>query len=43
LGNVAARLEHLYGRRAVMQLVSLQSGGVEVRIDLPRDHASRTT
>jgi hypothetical protein len=41
LGNVAARLEHLYGRRAVLKVMSLPSAGVEVRIDLPRDRPSR--
>jgi hypothetical protein len=43
LGNVAARLEHLYGRRGLMQVVSLPSGGVEVRIELPRTAGSASS
>ena len=34
LRNVSARLEHLYGRPGLLQLVPVPSGGVEVRIDL---------
>ena len=36
LKNVAARLEHLYGRPGLLRLVPLASGGVEVQVDLPR-------
>jgi LytS/YehU family sensor histidine kinase len=36
LRNVAARLEHLYGRPGLLRLVPLAAGGVEVQIDLPR-------
>ena len=37
LSNVAARLDHLYGPRHVFSVVPIQTGGVEVRIDLPLD------
>jgi sensor histidine kinase YesM len=36
LRNVAARLEHLYGRPGLLRLVPVASGGVDVQIDLPR-------
>ena len=35
LKNVAARLEHLYGRPGLITLVPRASGGLEVQIDLP--------
>ena len=35
LRNIAARLEHLYGRKDLLRLARLESGGVEVHIDLP--------
>jgi two-component system, LytTR family, sensor kinase len=35
LGNVTSRLEHLYGRRDLMRIVPVASGGVEVQLDLP--------
>jgi signal transduction histidine kinase len=37
LRNVAARIEHLYGRPGLLRLVPLAAGGVEVQIDLPRE------
>jgi two-component system LytT family sensor kinase len=44
LRNVAARLEHLYGRPGLLRIVSLVSGGVEVQIELPGGPpAGRTT
>ena len=39
LRNVAARLEHLYGRKDLLRLARLASGGVEVNIDLPIEPA----
>src|SRR5688500_12989293 len=36
LKNVAARLEHLYGRAAILRVEPGAGGGVDVRIDLPR-------
>jgi hypothetical protein len=35
LGNVASRLEHLYGDRSLLRVVPITSGGVEVQLDLP--------
>jgi two-component system, LytTR family, sensor kinase len=35
LRNIAARLEHLYGRADLMRLVPLPTGGLDVQIDLP--------
>jgi len=35
LRNVAARLEHLYARPGLLRVVPIESGGVEIRIDLP--------
>jgi two-component system, LytTR family, sensor kinase len=35
LRNVASRLEHLYGVAGLLRLTPIQSGGVEVRLDLP--------
>jgi two-component system, LytTR family, sensor kinase len=35
LGNVASRLEHLYGREDLLRIVPNPSGGVEVQLDLP--------
>jgi signal transduction histidine kinase len=35
LRNIAARLEHLYGRDDLLQVASLPSGGVEVRVKIP--------
>ena len=35
LANVASRLEHLYGRRDLLRIASIASGGVEVLLDLP--------
>jgi len=35
LRNVAARLEHLYGRPGLLQVTPLPSGGVEIRIHVP--------
>ena len=35
LKNVAARLEHLYGRPGLIELVSRPSGGLDVRIVVP--------
>ena len=43
LRNVAARLEHLYGRGDLMRLVPNPSGGVEVQLDLPIQSASAST
>ena len=37
LRNVAARLEHIYGRPGLLRVVPVATGGVEVRIDLPRE------
>jgi signal transduction histidine kinase len=35
LGNVASRLEHLYGQRNLLRIVPRPSGGVDVQLDLP--------
>jgi two-component system, LytTR family, sensor kinase len=35
LKNVAARLEHLYGRPGLIRLIPRTSGGLDVQIDLP--------
>ena len=35
LANVASRLEHLYGRKGLLRIASIPSGGVEVLIDVP--------
>ena len=35
LRNVAARLEHLYGRPGLLRVSSPASGGVEIQIDMP--------
>jgi two-component system LytT family sensor kinase len=35
LRNVAARVEHLYGRPGLLRVIRLAAGGVEVQIDLP--------
>jgi two-component system, LytTR family, sensor kinase len=35
LKNVAARLEHLYGRPGLLKLVPRDSGGLDVQIELP--------
>jgi two-component system LytT family sensor kinase len=35
LGNVASRLEHLYGQRDLLRIAPVASGGVEVQLDLP--------
>jgi two-component system, LytTR family, sensor kinase len=43
LRNVAARIEHLYGRPGLLRVVSLTSGGVEVQIDLPGEPATGRT
>jgi two-component system LytT family sensor kinase len=40
LRNVAARLEHLYGRLGLLRVVPLATGGVEVQIDLPGEPAT---
>ena len=37
LRNVAARLEHIYGRPGLLRVVPLAAGGVEVQIDVPRE------
>ncbi len=39
LRNITARLGHLYGDRAGLAVTPIDGGGVEVRIDLPRDVA----
>jgi len=39
LQNVASRLEHLYGRRDLLHVDRVPSGGVEVRIDVPLTRA----
>ena len=39
LRNIAARLEHLYGRPGLLRIVPLASGGVEAQIDLPGEPA----
>jgi LytS/YehU family sensor histidine kinase len=35
LKNVAARLEHLYGRPGLLRLVPRDSGGLDVQIEVP--------
>lgn len=35
LSNTRSRLKHLYGENYRMELVSIQNGGIEARIDLP--------
>jgi two-component system LytT family sensor kinase len=35
LSNVAARLQHLYGRSDLLRIAPLPSGGVEVQLDVP--------
>ncbi len=35
LGNIASRLEHLYGRTDLLRLVPRPSGGVDVQLELP--------
>jgi len=35
LKNVAARLEHLYGKPGLLRLVPRESGGLDVQIDVP--------
>jgi two-component system, LytTR family, sensor kinase len=35
LRNVASRLEHLYGVADLLRVMNLESGGVEVRLDIP--------
>jgi sensor histidine kinase YesM len=35
LGNVASRLEHLYGAKARLRLAPIPSGGVEVELEMP--------
>jgi signal transduction histidine kinase len=35
LRNVASRLEHLYGVADLLRLTPIQSGGVDVQLDLP--------
>ena len=42
LSNVATRLEHLYGRPGLLRVVPLESGGVEVQVDVPREQPSAT-
>jgi signal transduction histidine kinase len=37
LKNVAARLEHVYGRPGLLHIDPAQGGGVDVRIDIPLD------
>jgi two-component system LytT family sensor kinase len=37
LRNVAARLEHIYGRPGLLRVVPQAAGGVEVQIDVPRE------
>ena len=37
LRNVAARLEHIYGRPELLRVVPVATGGVEVQIDVPRE------
>jgi len=39
LRNVAARLEHLYGRKGQLRIAPVASGGVEVQIDVPAQPA----
>jgi two-component system, LytTR family, sensor kinase len=41
LGNVASRLEHLYGRRDLLRIVPGASAGVEVQVDVPLSAAAR--
>jgi len=41
LRNVAARLEHIYGRPNLLKVVPVPTGGVEVQIDLPEPPAAR--
>jgi two-component system LytT family sensor kinase len=41
LRNVAARLEHLYGKPGLLRVVPIESGGAEVQIDLPGEPAWR--
>ena len=41
LRNVAARLEHIYGRPNLLKLVPVPTGGAEVQIDLPGPPAGR--
>jgi sensor histidine kinase YesM len=35
LGNVVSRLEHLYGKRDLLRIARVPSGGIEVQLDLP--------
>jgi two-component system LytT family sensor kinase len=42
LGNVASRLEHLYGQPDLLRVVPLESGGVEVQLDLPLRFSAAT-
>jgi signal transduction histidine kinase len=37
LKNVAARLEHVYGRPGLLRIEPAPGGGVDVRIDIPAD------
>ena len=41
LRNVAARLEHLYGRADLLRVAPNGAGGVDVQIDLPTTSAGR--
>jgi two-component system, LytTR family, sensor kinase len=41
LKNVATRLQHLYGRKDLLQVAPRPSGGVEVRMELPIDRVSQ--
>jgi len=41
LRNVAARLEHLYAKPGLLRVAPIESGGVEVQIDLPGEPAWR--